>query len=155
MSYNNIKNMVLGFCFSPDLNKVVLIKKTKPSWQLGLLNGVGGKIEEGENPEEAIVREFEEETGVKIEKWNLFAEMILVTNPEEGKEDRPGIFIDCFYTIGSPNVKSITEEKVDWYKIDDLWIYKSVPNLKWLIPMAEDKITNPNSFELARLIYRQ
>ena len=41
---------VVGLLFSPDRNTVVLINKTKPDWQAGKLNGVGGKIEEGESP---------------------------------------------------------------------------------------------------------
>jgi 8-oxo-dGTP pyrophosphatase MutT (NUDIX family) len=30
--------------------EVLLIEKQKPAWQRGKLNGVGGKIEPGENP---------------------------------------------------------------------------------------------------------
>jgi 8-oxo-dGTP diphosphatase len=40
---------VLGFLFDPSQKDVVLIKKLKPEWQKGKLNGVGGKIEEGES----------------------------------------------------------------------------------------------------------
>jgi len=35
----------LGFAFYRSRRKVVLIRKTKPDWQRGKLNGVGGKIE--------------------------------------------------------------------------------------------------------------
>ncbi|PIE78988.1 MAG: hypothetical protein CSA15_05000, partial [Candidatus Delongbacteria bacterium] len=55
---------VNGFMYSEDEKKIVLIKKNTPEWQRGLFNGIGGSIEAGESPEEAIVREFEEETGV-------------------------------------------------------------------------------------------
>ena len=42
------KYYVAGFLFSYDLKRVALIQKTKPAWQAGRHNAVGGKIEEGE-----------------------------------------------------------------------------------------------------------
>ena len=69
---NNTIYYVVGFLFNPDMTEVVLIKKNRPDWQKGLLNGVGGKIESGEDPITAMIREFKEETGVEIYNWNLF-----------------------------------------------------------------------------------
>lgn len=43
---------------------VALIRKAKPAWQAGRLNGIGGKVEPGEDPQLAMAREFEEEAGV-------------------------------------------------------------------------------------------
>ena len=68
---------VLGFALSGDGNAVLLIKKTKPSWQAGKLNGVGGKVEESDwSIESAMAREFEEETGIQTDpgRWSLFAQ---------------------------------------------------------------------------------
>jgi 8-oxo-dGTP pyrophosphatase MutT (NUDIX family) len=61
----------LGFAFNEDRTKVVLIKKNKPDFLKGLLTGVGGYVEPNETPEEAMPREFEEETGVLITGWKL------------------------------------------------------------------------------------
>lgn len=44
---------VLGFMFSNLMNNVVLLQKQKPNWQKGLWNGVGGKVESGEEPIDA------------------------------------------------------------------------------------------------------
>jgi 8-oxo-dGTP diphosphatase len=68
-------NYVAGFLFNPELNRVLLVKKSKPAWQVGALNAIGGKIENGETRQAAMVREFEEETGVRtiIETWKFFA----------------------------------------------------------------------------------
>jgi 8-oxo-dGTP pyrophosphatase MutT (NUDIX family) len=57
--------LVVGFAFKID--RVVLIQKLRPEWQAGHLNGIGGKIEDGECAKDAMVREFEEETGVRVE----------------------------------------------------------------------------------------
>jgi 8-oxo-dGTP pyrophosphatase MutT (NUDIX family) len=53
---------VVGFLFSQDESKVLLVWKNRPAWQNGKLNGIGGKIEAGETPLQAMEREFKEET---------------------------------------------------------------------------------------------
>ena len=63
---------VVGLLFSNDCHHVILIKKNRPAWQVGLLNGVGGRIEEDETPLECMIREFKEEAGEKITEWEEF-----------------------------------------------------------------------------------
>ena len=63
---------VLGFAFDRDHN-TVLIRKARPAWQKGRLNGIGGHIEAGETPHDAMVREFREETGHEIPVWDEVA----------------------------------------------------------------------------------
>lgn len=60
-----IERMVLGFAFTPD-NRVALIRKRRPSWQAGKLNGIGGHREPREEGLAAMEREFFKETGVRI-----------------------------------------------------------------------------------------
>ncbi len=69
-----MRQYVLGFAFSPTGDRVVLIEKKRPDWQLGKLNGVGGRVENGEKPVDAMVREFKEETGVDTTRddWRYF-----------------------------------------------------------------------------------
>mgnify|MGYP001444189370 CR=1 FL=1 len=68
---------VAGFLISNCKKYVVLIQKAKPAWQEGRLNAVGGKIEPGETPSQAMEREFLEETAVHIPEtsWNKFAHL--------------------------------------------------------------------------------
>jgi 8-oxo-dGTP pyrophosphatase MutT (NUDIX family) len=76
---------VAGFMFDVANKQVALIRKTKPAWQAGKLNGIGGKIEDGESPEAAMVREFLEETGCNTDRddWSHFAS--LSEDPEKGE----------------------------------------------------------------------
>src|ERR1700675_3013232 len=70
---------VVGFILDPTLSKVVLIRKMKPEWQNGLLNGVGGKVGDtipGETPQQAINREFKEEAGVEGLDWTEFLTLL-------------------------------------------------------------------------------
>ena len=50
-------------------NASLLISKKRPTWQAGMLNGIGGKIEPGENPLQAMIRECKEECNLDIEDW--------------------------------------------------------------------------------------
>lgn len=67
---------VLAFAFD-DLGRVALIRKRRPQWQSGRLNGIGGKVEGSEPLVLAMSREFYEETGVQIEpeKWRAVGVM--------------------------------------------------------------------------------
>ncbi len=62
---------VLGFVYDTDLQRVLLLMKDKPASIAGRLNGLGGKVENGEDAYDAISREVHEESGISIkpEKW--------------------------------------------------------------------------------------
>lgn len=122
---------VAGFLFSKDLKKVALIKKTKPEWQAGRLNGIGGKVEAGENPFDAMCREFREETGAEVTGWLEFFNL-----------SYPDARIHFFKAVGDFNLLSTTDEEVGWYALNELFLSLELPpilpNLRWLIPFALD-----------------
>ena len=53
-------------CFIKKGNEILLINREKPSW-MGSWNGVGGKIAVSETPEQCVIREVFEETGIELE----------------------------------------------------------------------------------------
>lgn len=130
------KYYVVGFLFSENYEDVVLIKKAKPEWQKGLMNGVGGKIElYDSSPAAAMTREFEEEAGVKIENWDEFMKL-------EGWNS----VIYFFRASGDiTNVKTMENsgEEVVKIKIYDLinQFDQCVHNIRWIVPLA---LTNDN-----------
>lgn len=68
---------VLGIIISED-KKILLVKKLKgPKVNLYKWNGVGGKIEKDETPHEAMKREVFEESGLDINDWDIFCELIM------------------------------------------------------------------------------
>ena len=119
-----MKRYVLGFLFTP-IGGVWLIYKNKPDWQKGLLNGIGGKIEEGELPYDAMVREFKEEAELEIKDWTEFC--ILTDNRE--------FEVYCFYAMSDLTPKTMTDEEVIHVEISSL-PSNTITNLNWLIPMA-------------------
>lgn len=131
----NMKRWVVGFLFSEDLKKVVLIKKNRPPWQAGLLNGVGGNIKDGENTAKAMIREFKEEADVYYQRWRPLAEF----NGLDGEGNECVCYF--FYGIGDAfefnNTKTTTDESVLKVPVKDL-PENLVKNLYWLIPLCLD-----------------
>lgn len=127
------KRMVAGFLFRE--NSVLLVQKEKPSWQRGLLNGIGGEVASGELPLAAMDREFREETSYQHKlDWRHFV-----------TEYEPFGAVVYFYTArADPPAISYR-----WPLLNDSrellhWIHVSsrlnhcVGNLKWMIPLALD-----------------
>jgi 8-oxo-dGTP diphosphatase len=149
----NVTTYVLGFAFDVDrkFESVCLIEKQKPTWQAGLLNGVGGKVEEQDKLTEitpparqarrAMAREFLEETGATIHEdlWHRFFVM---------RFDN-GAVVHCFTAhLPDDQMPQTTEtERVDMYAVHEggAWFlrFPIVPNLRWLIPMAYQELKLP------------
>lgn len=60
---------VVGFAFDNTQSNLMMIRKNRPDWMAGRLNGIGGKIETGESPLQAMIRECQEEADITIENW--------------------------------------------------------------------------------------
>lgn len=122
---------VVGFLFSPCLTRVALITKNRPAWQAGLLNGIGGKVEPGENPLAAMVREFNEEAGLLLQDWSHFASM-----SEQGR-----FALDMFAAIGDVDaVTSKTDEPVAVLTVTEALQRETVENIPWLLLLAVDHL---------------
>lgn len=135
MTVSPVPGYVLGFLFLNNRRSVVLIRKNKPEFQAGKLNGVGGRIEPGEHLYAAMAREFLEETGKSTtpSTWRKFAIL-----------EFPGATVYCFSAYGDRSgllfgSNSPTDEQVNVYFAD--WLQDApmndiMPNLRWLVPMA-------------------
>lgn len=124
---------VVGFMLERPSERVLLVRKKKPTWQAGLLNGVGGAVEMGETPLSAMCREWSEETGSPSPiHWRHFARMT-----------SPRTIVDCF----AAECNHLTRESgfndageplatVHLSKIGRR--RDCIRNLKWLLPLAFD-----------------
>ena len=133
---------VAGFMFNrvtgyDHVDKVALIRKNRPAWQAGKLNGIGGHIELNETPEGAMRREFFEETGVQT-TWKKFC---VLTGPN--------YVVHFFYTFGVlEELKTTTDEEVVIVPISEVDVHNSISNLIWLIPMAQEKQGSPGYYSI-------
>ena len=125
---------VTGYLFDSYLDRVLLIKKNGKavSTHKDKFHGIGGKVEPKEKPIQAMRREFKEETGLSISKWNCFGEL-----HARG---------DVIYLFSARNEKIVnfkqkTDEEVDMFNVFSFFknllvSYVIVPNTYWMVNMA-------------------
>ena len=145
MVSKQISSYVCGFIFSHDYSSVWLIKKNRPEWQLGKLNGIGGRLEPLESTYAAMVRECMEECMVQtqVENWILL---------EEFKHDN-SVCVSFFATqlpLGSPLPVTTTDEQIqshEWmkYNLTDWLKVEAIDNLPYLINKAYCFFNYPES----------
>lgn len=130
----------LGFAFCGD--HVVLVRKARPDWQAGRLNGVGGKVEPGENERDAMAREFREEACLVVgaDRWRLVSVM-----GGEHRESAETWECAVFAAVLDRRELGLVRTGVDDEPIQivdrgDIATgnVKIVPNLAWLVPLACD-----------------
>lgn len=147
---NGVTHYVLGFMFTTNFRYVALIRKQKPDWQRGRLNGIGGRVEYDERPIDAMTREFAEETGVITANrdWRCFVDMVF-----------PGLEVHCYVAKGDVDkLRSTTEETVEIWAVDQLLgcrnTEKMIENIPWLVLLAYDSVvpTGPHPYK-ARVQY--
>lgn len=127
---------VVGLVFTKDADNLLLIKKKRPAWQLNALNGIGGHIEEGESPLEAMTRECREEACLNIIAWENFCQL-------HGEECRDGKGLwRCYYyrvfTDALWHAKTNTDERLIITTPHSL-PSNCVSNLYWQVPLALDR----------------
>ena len=103
-----MNDYVLGFMFDQDMKTVLLIKKNRPDFLAGKLNGIGGKVESDETPPNAMCREFLEESGIVCDSWNFLRTFYTDS------------YIHVFWAKGDPNscVFGITDEELWVVEVD-------------------------------------
>jgi len=127
-----------GFMFNQERTHVALINKLRPSWQYNKLNGVGGHIEDGESPEEAMSREFMEEAGVPDTKWERVMEYSVFADKGED-----GYWLDLVATVyffrsfgDLKLITSKTDEKISICNIDEIHSMNVLKKIKFLVPLC-------------------
>jgi 8-oxo-dGTP diphosphatase len=124
---------VVGFIFSIDFSRVLLVKKLRPAWQAGLLNGIGGKVEPGEDPLHAMVRECKEESGLEISAWS-WKPVAIIQNPYA----RVHVYSTNIDYLAPANVPETNDvgEKLRVTDVLDLYALETIRNLNFLIPLC-------------------
>ncbi len=127
---------VLGFAFNAGRDRVALIEKNRPDWQLGKLNGIGGHIEQSDTtPFDAMQREFSEEAGLNISTWMSYA---ILRAPSWT------VYVFSAHNVGIHALRKETDERLVNCDVDNL-PPNVLPNLRWLIPLALDPDNPPRA----------
>lgn len=111
-----MKNTTL--CYIEHNGKILMLYRNKKKEDIneGKWIGIGGKFEENESPEECMLREVYEETGIKLKFWKYRAVITFVSDSCEGEymhlftaESDSFDFIEC------------TEGELKWIDKKDLF----------------------------------
>lgn len=122
----------VGFLFDATAENVLLIRKLRPAWQAGRLNGIGGHIEAGEHPGAAMIREFEEEAGFWIDGWEHAATMV-------GSAYRLDVF-SLVSDVGFKAAISKTDELIERVSVPSVFSRPDVlPNLRVHLAISLDR----------------
>jgi 8-oxo-dGTP diphosphatase len=125
----------LGFIYTPQLDKVLLIKKQKPAFHKNKLNGLGGKCDGKESYRKCLSREVLEESGLEIPQaqWHKMG----VLSWDEWH-------VEIFAAILKEKEKHTSMMKtneVAWYSTKHI-PSNVIENLHWLIPLGIYCVTN-------------
>ncbi len=119
---------MLAFLFTEDRRQVVLMRRTRPAWQAGRVNGLGGALLEGEQVMAAARREVREESGVDVGGW---VEVL--------------VWEDAEYRMHV--VRAVSELARAARTMEDQEVFLAevhalpanvIGNLRWLVPLALD-----------------
>jgi len=149
---------VVGFAID-EHQRVLLIRKKRPDYQAGKLNGVGGKIEWGETPTGAMRREFLEET--TIQTWLLWQHLLslrqfgdgdvhfFVTRQLSGHCLEDAVKANREIVANDPEVEELELHEIAmlvhmihhkdpaFYPLHNQLAQRGfMPNLSWIIPLA-------------------
>ncbi len=125
-------------CFLIDEDHICLAMK-KRGFGEGKLNGVGGKVEEGETIEEAAIREMEEEIGVKAHIDHL-EEVGNLKFHFDGKPEWTQHMHIFFVKVWEGDPQESEEMAPGWHKKDSIPYEKMwVDDPHWLPKVLDNK----------------
>jgi 8-oxo-dGTP diphosphatase len=134
-------------CYVFNGNKVLMINrnKRKDDMHLGKWNGLGGKFNPGETPEECVIREVYEESGLMIKNPVLRG---FLTFPAFDDEEDWYVFVFTANEFNGHLTESYEGELewIEWEKVNDLPLWEGDKYfLDWL---------NQDRFFSAKFIYK-
>lgn len=144
LEFFHMKSSVIGIIFNTPRDKVLVLKRRDvPVWVLP-----GGGIEQGENAEQAVIREVLEETGLQVKIERKVAEY----TPINKLADYTHVF-ECAFTGGAASTGNETQD-IGFYPISTLpepfffihqdWIADALKNESKIIKKSLDKVTYIN-----------
>ncbi len=105
------------------------MEKTRPAWQAGRVNALGGKVRDGEPISAAARREVREEAGADVAAWDL----VLVWRDAQYTMHVVRAFDDA--ALGAVTAE---DQRVFLADVDALPA-TVIDNLRWLVPLALDR----------------
>ena len=132
----------LSFLLHQEKVLLIRIADDRGTWS-GLLNGVGGHIERGEDPRSAALREIKEETGLILSPSSLYLSGVITV--DVGNIPGVGLYIFVGETETS-EAHSSDEGTPEWVDLDGFEKQTLVKDLPALLPRAIKSYHNKQPF---------
>lgn len=119
---HGIKQYSVNLLFNEDGSKILLQKKDRTLFA-GKLNGVGGKIEDGENPAEGALREIMEEASIHRKDISCFSWIGTLTLPEQCDMSNADKYPELWFFAGIVKDEHLARkpemetEEIGWYML--------------------------------------
>jgi len=116
----------------------ICLAMKKRGFGVGRWNGAGGKLDEGETVEQALVRETQEEIGVKPVHYQKIAEIDFHFRDQSDWDQKCHTYF-CDKWEGEPSESE--EMKPQWYKVDSIPFDSMWPDdIYWLPKVLENNL---------------
>jgi 8-oxo-dGTP diphosphatase len=133
----------LGYILSPDGEQVLLVHRNgRPGdHHLGKYNGLGGKMEPGEDVQTCMVREIQEEAGITCVGMTLRGP-INWSGFGPGGEDWLGFIFLITAFKGTPNTEN-EEGELAWHQLAKISSLPMWEGDRFFLPLVFDKDPRP------------
>lgn len=131
--------------FRNSFKEVLLTKhKLSAKHKTGTYGIPAGRIERGESPVDALLREFNQETGLKTDQENILKLPFSYEAVIQRKNEEPRMFsLNVWYCKAFQGEPIEMEENVpEWVSVDKLEHYKLLPNMKKVVEDAKYYLLN-------------
>lgn len=141
----NLRPTVLCYLKKDDQYLLLYRNKKKNDYNEGKWIGVGGKLELGETPNEAAVREVKEETGLDVHSLEIAGEVIFIN------DDYHEIMYVYEISDFSGSLISCNEGELRWIPIKDIYNYPMWEGDKAFLPL----LINHQPYFKIKITYKQ
>ncbi len=133
----------LGYILSPDGQQVLLVHRNarKDDYHLGKYNGLGGKMEAGEDVKACMIREIEEEAGINCREMILRGTVNWPGFGPNGENWLGFIFLITAFD-GTPR-RSNKEGDLGWYALAEMEKLPMWEGDRFFLPLVFDDDPRP------------
>ena len=126
--------------------KIALIKRgnepSKGKWTIP-----GGLVELGESPEQAVIRETKEETGLDVENPRLIDVVSNVDLDEKGKVKYHYVIIDYFVHVKNGTAQAASDAlELRWVPFDEVEDYDLTASFRLFFRHNKERLEKANSY---------
>jgi len=128
-----VKKLELTLAYFLKDYQVLLALRKKKGFAQGIYNGVGGKLENNETHEGAMIRECIEEVGLEPTEYK-YAGKITFYQPMNGEKVAATVHI-YLCTSWQGNLTESNEVKPEWFELNHLPYHKMMEDDKYWLPL--------------------